>query len=100
MRMDLNDVHYDAFLANDRTLADPQIVRVERGGHILLRVINGASSSFSFWIDLGELVGRAVATNGHLCSSGRAGPVPARDGPAPRHPDRFTGAGRFRSLLA
>jgi FtsP/CotA-like multicopper oxidase with cupredoxin domain len=65
MHMDLNDVHYDAFLANDRTLADPQIVRVERGGHIRLRVINGASSS-QFWIDLGELVGRVVATDGHL----------------------------------
>jgi FtsP/CotA-like multicopper oxidase with cupredoxin domain len=64
MHMDLNDVQYDAFLANDRTLADPQIVRVERGGHIRLRIINGASSS-QFWVDLGELVGRAVATDGH-----------------------------------
>jgi len=64
MHMDLNDVHYDAFLANDRTLADPQIVRVERGGRIRLRVINGASSS-QFWVDLGELVGRVVATDGH-----------------------------------
>ena len=64
MHMDLNDVHYDAFLANDRTLADPQIVRVERGGHIRLRVINGASSS-QFWLDLGELIGRVVATDGH-----------------------------------
>jgi FtsP/CotA-like multicopper oxidase with cupredoxin domain len=62
--MDLNDVHYDAFLANDRTLADPQIARVERGGHIRLRVINGASSS-QFWVDLGELVGRVVAADGH-----------------------------------
>ena len=64
MHMDLNDAHYDAFLANDRTLADPQIVRVERGGRIRLRVINGASSS-QFWVDLGELVGRVVATDGH-----------------------------------
>jgi len=64
MHMDLNDVHYDAFLANDQTPADPQIVRVERGGHIRLRVINGASSS-QFWIDLGDLVGRVVATDGH-----------------------------------
>jgi FtsP/CotA-like multicopper oxidase with cupredoxin domain len=64
MHMDLNDVHYDAFLANDRALADPPIVHVERGGHIRLRVINGASSS-QFWVDLGELVGRAVATDGH-----------------------------------
>jgi FtsP/CotA-like multicopper oxidase with cupredoxin domain len=64
MRMDLNDVHYDAFLANDRTLADPEIVRAERGGRIRLRVINGASSS-QFWIDLGALTGRLVATDGH-----------------------------------
>ncbi len=64
MPMDLNDVRYDAFLANDRTLADPEVVRVERGGRIRLRVINGASSS-QFWIDLGELVGRVVATDGH-----------------------------------
>ena len=64
MQMDLNDVHYDAFLANDRTLADPEIVQVERGGRIRLRIINGATSS-QFWIDLGELVGRVVATDGH-----------------------------------
>jgi FtsP/CotA-like multicopper oxidase with cupredoxin domain len=64
MRMDLNDVHYDAFLANDRTLADPEIVRVERGGRIRLRIINGASSS-QFWIDLGALSGHVVATDGH-----------------------------------
>jgi FtsP/CotA-like multicopper oxidase with cupredoxin domain len=63
-RLDLNDVHYDAFLANDRTLTDPEIVRVERGGRIRLRIINGASSS-QFWIDLGELIGRVVATDGH-----------------------------------
>jgi FtsP/CotA-like multicopper oxidase with cupredoxin domain len=63
MHMDLNDVRYDAFLANDRTLADPEVVRVERGGRIRLRVINGASSS-QFWVDLGDLVGRVVATDG------------------------------------
>jgi FtsP/CotA-like multicopper oxidase with cupredoxin domain len=64
MQMDLNDVHYDAFLANDRTLADPEIVRVEHGGRVRLRVINGASSS-QFWIYLGGLAGRVVATDGH-----------------------------------
>jgi FtsP/CotA-like multicopper oxidase with cupredoxin domain len=73
MHMDLNDVQYDAFLANDRTLADPEVVRVEHGGRIRLRVINGASSS-QFWIDLGELVGRVVATDGqpvHPVAGGR-----------------------------
>jgi FtsP/CotA-like multicopper oxidase with cupredoxin domain len=64
MTMDLNDVEYDAFLANDRTLADPEVVRVDRGGRVRLRIINGASSS-QFWIDLGTLTGRVVATDGH-----------------------------------
>ena len=64
MRMDLNDVQYDAFLANDRTLADPEVVRVEHTGRLRLRIINGASSS-QFWIDLGVLTGRVVATDGH-----------------------------------
>jgi FtsP/CotA-like multicopper oxidase with cupredoxin domain len=64
MHMDLNDVQYDAFLANDRTLADPEVVRVEPAGRLRLRIINGASAS-QFWIELGELVGRVVATDGH-----------------------------------
>ena len=52
MTMDLNDVEYDAFLANDRTLDDPLVVRVERSGRARLRIINGAASS-AFWIELG-----------------------------------------------
>ena len=27
----LNDITFDAYLANDRTLADPEVVRVEQG---------------------------------------------------------------------
>jgi FtsP/CotA-like multicopper oxidase with cupredoxin domain len=62
--MDLNDVDYDAFLANDRTLADPEVIRTEAGGRVRLRLINGASST-QFWIDLGALTGTVVATDGH-----------------------------------
>jgi FtsP/CotA-like multicopper oxidase with cupredoxin domain len=62
--MDLNDVVYDAFLANDRTLDDPEIVRVEPGGRVLLRIINGASAS-NFFLDLGHLTGELVAVDGH-----------------------------------
>lgn len=61
--MDLNDVAYDAFLANDRTLGDPEVVPVERGGRVLLRVINGATST-NFWLDLGTLSGTLVAVDG------------------------------------
>lgn len=61
--MDVNDIEYDAFLANDRTLTDPETVLVERGGRVRLRIINGASSS-QFWIDLGSLTGRVIAVDG------------------------------------
>ncbi len=61
---DLNDVDYEAFLANDRTLADPEVIRVEAPGRVRLRIINGASAS-QFWIDLGALRGTVVAVDGH-----------------------------------
>ncbi len=64
MRMDLNDIDYDAFLANDLTLADPEVVRTEPGGRVRLRLINGASAT-QFWIDLGALSGTVVAVDGH-----------------------------------
>ncbi len=61
--MDLNDVEYDAYLANDRTLSDPEVVRVERGGRVRLRLINGATST-AFWVDLGRLSGTVLAVDG------------------------------------
>jgi FtsP/CotA-like multicopper oxidase with cupredoxin domain len=64
MAMDLNDIDYDAFLANDRTLADPEVIRTEPGGRVRLRLINGAAST-QFWIDLGALSGTVVAVDGH-----------------------------------
>ncbi len=60
---DLNDVTYDAFLANDRTLSDPEIVKIEPGAELLLRVINAAAMS-SFHFDLGRLDGRLIAVDG------------------------------------
>ena len=62
-KRDLNDVKYDAFLANDRTLVDPQIIKVEPGGRVLLRVINGSSMS-AYHVDLGQLDGQLVAVDG------------------------------------
>ncbi len=59
-----NDVTYDAMLANDRTLDDPEILRSEVGGHIRLRVIN-ASASTNMWIDLGVLDGALIAVDGN-----------------------------------
>ena len=60
---DLNDVDFDAYLANDRTLGDPEVVRTEANGRVRLRLINGATST-AFWIDLGELQGQVIAVDG------------------------------------
>jgi FtsP/CotA-like multicopper oxidase with cupredoxin domain len=60
---DLNDVTYDAFLANDRTLADPEVIKVDPGARVLLRVINGSAMS-NFHLDLGVLDGRLTAVDG------------------------------------
>ncbi len=60
---DINDVDYDAYLANDRTLADPEVVRVGKNGKIRLRIINGSSGT-NFFVDLGQLRGELIATDG------------------------------------
>ena len=64
MAMDLNDIAYDAYLANDRTLADPEIIRTERNGRVRLRLINGAAST-AFWIDLGSAEATVLAVDGN-----------------------------------
>ena len=69
---DLNDVAYDAFLANDRTLADPEVVAVEPGEPVFLRVINSSSMS-AYHLDLGRLQGDLVAVDGF-----RVEPITAR----------------------
>lgn len=63
MKMDLNDFDFDAYLTNDRSLSDPEIVRVERGGRIKLRIIN-ASAATAYWINTG-VQGCLVAVDGH-----------------------------------
>ncbi len=63
MAMDLNDFNFDAYLANDRTLSDPQVVAVEKGGRVRLRIVNAAAAT-TFWIDTG-VPARLVAVDGH-----------------------------------
>jgi FtsP/CotA-like multicopper oxidase with cupredoxin domain len=63
MGMDINDIEYDAYLANDRTLNDPQVVMVEKGGRVRLRIINGATAT-AFTIDTGALDGEVIAVDG------------------------------------
>ena len=77
--MDLNDVAYDAFLANDRTLIDPEVVQVERSGRVHLRLINGATAT-AFWIDLGGLAGEVIAVDGNPVQPIRTGRLPIAQG--------------------
>lgn len=63
MEMDLNDFDFDAYLANDRILDDPEVFAVDKGGRVLVRVINAAAATV-FWIDTGALPGRLVAVDG------------------------------------
>ncbi len=74
--MDLNDIDYDAYLANDRTLDDPQVVMVDRGQRVRLRIINGATAT-AFTIDTGDLDGELIAVDGQAVAPipGRAYPI-------------------------
>lgn len=62
--MDLNDIEFDAYLANYRTLEDPEVHAVERGGRLRLRLIN-ASAGTNYFVDLGALSGELVAIDGN-----------------------------------
>jgi FtsP/CotA-like multicopper oxidase with cupredoxin domain len=73
---DLNDVKYDAFLANFRTLADPEIVKVEPGGRVLLRIVNSSSMS-AFHVGLGALDGELIAVDGFEVEPVRGRKFPA-----------------------
>jgi FtsP/CotA-like multicopper oxidase with cupredoxin domain len=75
-RMDLNDIDYDAYLANDRTLDDPEVTRVEMGGRVRLRIINAAAAT-AFTIDLGGIEGLLIAVDGQdiLPVKGRRFPI-------------------------
>lgn len=63
-KTDLNDVHYDAFLTNWKTLENPEIIQVHPEKSIRLRMINGSSSS-NFFVYLGKLEGKAIAIDGN-----------------------------------
>lgn len=77
--MDLNDIEFDAYLANDRTLDDPQVVGVEKGGRVYLRLINGAAAT-AFWVDFGGLTGTVMAVDGNPVKPVEVTKVPLSQG--------------------
>ena len=56
------DIVYDALLANDRTLDDPEVIDVRPGETVVLRMI-AASSFVSWFVDLGDLEGTLLRTD-------------------------------------
>jgi FtsP/CotA-like multicopper oxidase with cupredoxin domain len=113
MGADVNDIEYDAYLANDRTFNDPQIVQVEKGGRVRLRIINGATAT-AFTIDTGALDGEVIAVDGQdiiplktrqfpLAMGQRVDfrlPLPKDDGAFPVFALREGGAQRTGIILA
>lgn len=61
---DVIDVNYDALIANYRTLDNAEIIAVEPGQKVRLRIINGSSAT-NFFIKLGRLEGEAIAVDGN-----------------------------------
>lgn len=74
-----NDVRYDAYLANDRTLDDPEVVKVEKGGRVRLRIINGGTAT-AFFISTPGLASTCVAVDGTPCQPIKADSYPLAQG--------------------
>ncbi|MDI4659156.1 multicopper oxidase family protein, partial [Xanthobacter autotrophicus] len=79
MMVHANDVVYDAFLANRRTLADPEVVRVEKGGRVRLRIINGGTAT-AFFLTVPGLKPRCIAVDGTPCAPVAANAFPLAQG--------------------
>lgn len=74
-----NDVTYDAYLANERTLDDPEIVRVDAGSKVRLRIINGATAT-AFQVSVPGAASRCIAVDGTTCQPLAAPTYPLAQG--------------------
>jgi FtsP/CotA-like multicopper oxidase with cupredoxin domain len=74
-----NDVRYDAYLANDRTLDDPEVVLVEKGGRVRLRIINGGTAT-AFFLSTPGLASTCIAVDGSPCEAMSAQSYPLAQG--------------------
>ena len=74
-----NDVRYDAYLANDRSLDDPDVIKVDKGGRVRLRIINGGTAT-AFVISTPGLATHAIAVDGMACQRVQAEAYPLAQG--------------------
>ncbi len=77
--MHANDVRYDAYLANNRTLDDPETIQVEKGGRVRLRIINGGTAT-AFFIGTPGLKTSVVAVDGSDCKPFSSASYPLAQG--------------------
>lgn len=75
----VNDVRYDAYLANDRTLDDPEVMKVDKGGRVRLRIINGGTAT-AFFISTPRLKSRCIAVDGSPCQPIESASYPLAQG--------------------
>lgn len=60
---DLNDIKYDAFLANKKTLTAPDVLTFKPGETVRLRIINGSAAT-NYHVDMGKLNSKLIAVDG------------------------------------
>lgn len=77
--MHANDVRYDAYLANDRTLDDPATIQIEKGGRVRLRIINGGTAT-GFFIATPGLKTTVMAVDGSECKPFSSASYPLAQG--------------------
>ncbi len=63
-RSDIVEVEYDAYLANFKTLRNPEVFQVTPGKRVRLRLIN-ASSATNFFVFMQDLEGEIIAVDGN-----------------------------------
>ena len=74
-----NDVRYDAYLANDRTLDDPEVVKVDKGTRVRLRIINGSTAT-AYFVSTPGLRSQCVAVDGSSCQPVQSESYPLAQG--------------------
>lgn len=94
-----NDVRYDAYLANDHTLDDPEVIRVDKGGRVRLRIINGGTAT-GFFIATPGLKTEVVAVDGVGCRPFSATSYPLAQGQRIDLVARLPGTGGAFPVLA
>ena len=98
MKRDANDVNYDAFLANRRPVANPEVFRIEPRARVRLRLIN-SSSATNYTIGSRRIDGHARRRRRPADRAGHRSPIRDRHRATLRYSHRDARTGRLSDLL-